>query len=285
MKKIGLIDYYIDNWHASNLPTWLKDVKNGEYKICYAWGSYPLDGKLEGFADRMPAQTWCDEHDVELCSSPEEVIAKSDVLMVLCPNNPELHEELCRLPLASGKRTYVDKTFAPDVATAKRIFAMAEAGNTPMFSSSALRFSTELQDVRTDNISIVNTRGGGVYEIYSIHQIEMIVKLMNAKAKRVMALGTKDAPALVIEFEGGKYATMGHFKSSPFTVAINYKDGSDKIIADCSNYFQNFVKELVDFYDTGDIKAPKEQTINVIGIRETGLKAFETPGVWVDCNF
>lgn len=285
MKKIGLIDYYLDNWHAEHLPEWLKNVKDGEYVISYAWGSYPLDGKLEGFADRLPAADWCAKHNITLCDTPEEVIAQSDVLMVLCPNNPELHEELCKLPLASGKRVYIDKTFAPDVATAKRIFAMAEAGNSPMFSSSALRFTEELKDVCTDNISIINTRGGGVFEIYSIHQIEMIVKLMNAKALRVMALGVKEGPACVIEFEGGKYATMGLFPSAPFSLAINYKDGTDKVINECTNFFQNFVVELVDFYETGIPKAPKEQTIDVIGIRETALKAFATPGVWVDCDF
>ncbi len=285
MKKIGLIDYYLDNWHADNLPIWLKDVKDGEYKISYAWGSYPLDGKLEGFADRTPAADFCAKHGIVLCDTPEEVIANSDVLMVLCPNNPELHEELVKLPLASGKRVYIDKTFAPDVATAKRIFAMADAGNSPMFSSSALRFSEELKNVPSEGISIVNTRGGGPFDIYSIHQIEMIVKLMDAKPTRVMALGEFGAPACVIEFEGGKYATMGHFKSAPFSIAVNYKNGDSALINDCSNYFQNFVQELVDFYETGIPKAPKEQTIAVIGIRETCLKAFETPGVWVECDF
>ena len=284
MKKIGLIDFNLDNWHAIKLPGWLKDVKNGEYVITHAWGSYPLDGKLEGYPDRTPAAQWCAERDIILCGSPEEVVENCDYLMVLSPDNPEYHEELCKVPLASGKRVYVDKTFAPDVATAKRIFDMAEAGGSLMFSSSALRFSEELKDVRTDDISVINTRGGGIFEIYSIHQIEMIVKLMNAKALRVMAIGTKEAPACVIEFEGGKYATMGLFKSAPFSVA-NYKDGTDKYSPSCSRYLENFVEELVDFFETGDIKAAKEQTIDVIGIRETALKAFETPGVWVECSY
>ena len=41
---------------------------------------------------------------------------KSDCLLVLSPDNCEMHEELCQIPLRSGKRTYVDKTFAPDLA-------------------------------------------------------------------------------------------------------------------------------------------------------------------------
>lgn len=47
---------------------------------------------------------------------------------MLSPDNCEMHEELCRLPMSSGKLTYVDKTFAPDYPAAKRIFDAAQAG-------------------------------------------------------------------------------------------------------------------------------------------------------------
>ena len=36
MKRIGLIDYYINEWHALNYPTFLKNVKDaidGEFEI------------------------------------------------------------------------------------------------------------------------------------------------------------------------------------------------------------------------------------------------------------
>lgn len=122
MKRVGLIDYYLDNWHASNLPTWFDDETKGEYKICHAWGSLNPDGsKKEGEASK-PSDVWCAEHGIELCANALEVVEKSDVLMVLSPNNPEQHLSLCQEALASGKRTYVDKTFAPDTATAKKAF-------------------------------------------------------------------------------------------------------------------------------------------------------------------
>ena len=51
---------------------------------------------------------------------------------MLSPDNCEMHETLCPLPLASGKPTYIDKTFAPDGAAARRIFKMAEAAEDPV---------------------------------------------------------------------------------------------------------------------------------------------------------
>jgi len=285
MKKVGLIDYYLDNWHASNLPKWLRDETHDEYRICYAWGSFNPDASKSGSEYRKPSEVWCAEHNIELVGSAAEVVEKSDVLMVLSPNNPEQHEELCREALASGKRTYVDKTFAPDVVTAKRIFNMAKAGNTPMFSSSALRFSSELTNIKHEGICVISSRGPGVYEIYSIHQIEMLVFLMGPAARRVMAIGNEAAPALAIEFSGKRFATMGHFGGEcPFNLAITYDNSENVLVHECTSFFPNFVRELVDFFETGSIKVPENETIAIIGIREKGFEALKNPGVWINCE-
>ncbi len=283
MKKIGIIDHYLDNWHANHLPEWLENETHGAYKICYGWGSYsPNDGDMPpGREAGRSSATWCRENGVELCSGPAEVVAKSDVIMVLAPNTPQQHVELSRDALASGKRTYIDKTFATDVEAAKKIFAMAEAGNTPMFSTSALRFSDGLADIPKEGIRTIQSRGGCVYQIYAIHQLEMIVVLMGTAAKRVMALGTMDAPQLVVEFEGGRYASWGHF-NCPFGMAIGYDSGEKRVVETFTNYFENFVHELIDFFETGTPKAQKAETLAVIGIRQAGLEALKTPGVWVD---
>ncbi len=283
MKKIGIIDHYLDNWHANHLPEWLENETHGEYQICYAWGSYsPNDGDMppEREAGRS-SDTWCQAYGVELCDGPADVVKKSDVIMVLAPNTPQQHIELSKDALASGKRTYIDKTFATDVEMAKTIFAMAEAGNTPMFSTSALRFSTELRDVPREGIRTLQSRGGGVYQIYAIHQLEMIVVLMGTAAKRVMAIGTEESPQLIVEFEGGRWASWGHFNCD-FGMAIGYDGGNKLVVPKFSDYFPNFVHELIDFFETGALKAQKDETLAVIGIREAGLKALQNAGTWVD---
>ena len=53
---------------------------------------------------------------------------------------------------------YEDGTFAPDKETAIKIFENADAHGTKCFSSSALRFVTELKEIDTDKIfKIKNT--------------------------------------------------------------------------------------------------------------------------------
>lgn len=113
--KLGFIDYYLDEWHANNYPQWISEASGGEMEITYAWAL--ADSPKGG----LTSAEWCKKFGVELCTTVEELIEKSDGLIILSPDNCELHEQLCRLPLSSGKPCYVDKTFAPDEASAKRV--------------------------------------------------------------------------------------------------------------------------------------------------------------------
>ena len=38
MKKVGFIDYYLDEWHANNYPNWLKEYSGGRYEVSFAYG-------------------------------------------------------------------------------------------------------------------------------------------------------------------------------------------------------------------------------------------------------
>ena len=83
MKTVGFIDYYLDEFHANHYPQWLKEASGGELEVKYAYGKItsPLTG--------MTSAQWCQKYGVELVESVEELIAKSDCLNVLSPDNPE----------------------------------------------------------------------------------------------------------------------------------------------------------------------------------------------------
>lgn len=280
MKKIGFIDYFLNEWHADNYPEMIKNATNGEYQVCYAWAyrQPPEDWGLK------TNEEWAEIHGVELCGSMEEVIEKSDCLIVLSPDNPEMHEELCDLPLKSGKLTYVDKTFAPDKESAIRIFENADAHGTPCYSSSALRFSAELEEIDTENIYKVYSEGPASLSVYAIHQIEPIVRLMNARVKRLMFLGDVVHPSLIIEFEDGRYAQMYHRddEAMSFRITTVDKDNKAKHYEIKSDYFGRFIKAMVAFFETGVAPVTHEQTIDVIAVRTAAIKAAETPFEWIE---
>lgn len=277
MLKVGFIDYYLDEWHANNYPEFIKKQSGGRYEVCYAYG------KIDS-PSGMTNKEWSEKHNIELLDSIEEVIEKSDRLIVLSPDNPEMHLELTDLPLKSGKLVYVDKTFAPDKETAIKIFENAESHNTKCFSSSALRFSSELDNINHDEVYKIYSEGPGTYDMYSIHQIEPVVSIMSSRAKRVMALGDIEHPSMIIEFEDGRLIQMLHRfdENGSFKLTVVNKDNQASYYPINSDYFGLFIDAMIKFFDTGISPVPKEQTIDVIAVREAGIKAFKSPFNWVE---
>ena len=199
--NIGFIDYYLDEWHANNYPQMLSEASGGELTVKYA---YAVKDKPNG----MTTDEWCEKYGVIKCKSIEELVEKSDGIAVLSPDNCELHEELSRLPLMSKKPTYIDKTFAPTAAAAKRIFAIGESENTPCWSTSALRFAAEYGELADKNIKAAALIGPLDFETYSIHLLEPLMMLMKADAKRVIAVKGTEWHTLSVEFCDGRAANI-----------------------------------------------------------------------------
>ncbi|MBO5402427.1 MAG: Gfo/Idh/MocA family oxidoreductase [Clostridia bacterium] len=276
-KKIGFIDYYLDEWHALNYPQFIKDATDGEFEVAYAYAEMDKPGG-------MTTDQWCEKYGVQRLDSIDEVVEKSDCIIVLSPDNPERHWDLCQKPLSSGKRVYVDKTFALEKSTAEALVKLAEDNNTPFFSTSALRFADELKDVDREGICFINSRGPGNFDTYSIHQIEPIVVLMGSKAKRIMSVGSGKYESMVIEFEDNRSIVMSHYgwTNVDFSMLVNYEDGRTVSIPQMSNTFPNFIKAMCDFFKTGDIKAAHDETVAIMGIIEAGNKALANPNTWIE---
>jgi len=276
MKKIGFIDYYLDEWHANTYPDLVKELSDGEYEVAYAYGK--IDSPIGGISNKE----WAKKYDVELFDTIDEVVEKSDVLIVLSPDNPEMHEELTDLPLKSGKCVYVDKTFAPDKATAERIFEKAKKYGSPIFSSSALRFATELDEINKSKITRITSEGPDYFEKYVIHQVEPIVMLMESRAKRIMGLGTLTHPSLIIEFEDGRFVQLRHGLGAEFRFAVADEENNEIHYFIKSPFFKLFVKALLEFFETGKPPVSPEQTIDVIAICSVGKQALQDPFKWIE---
>jgi len=273
--KIGFIDYYLDEWHANSYPEFIRKATDGEVEVAYAYAM--IDSPRGG----MTTAEWCKKYEITRCESIEQLIELSDAIVVLSPDNCEMHEQLCQLPLRSGKPVYVDKTFAPDAATAQRLFAIAQEHDTPCYSTSALRYATEYKEVDIDTVRAVNLWGSGNYEIYSIHLIEPLMMLIKSPAKRVMYLPGERWLAMVVEFEDGRTGTISLFEDgSPYITNVCCT-GGNKLLNIKSSFFDEFILELVDFFKNETEKVSHEETIDILTVREAGNRAQKTPGEWV----
>ena len=274
MLKIGFIDFYLDEWHANNYPKWIKEESKGEMEVTYAYGL------VDAPNGRRTTAQWCSDMGITRCMSMEELIEKSDRLIVLSPDNCEMHECLCQLPLRSGKPTYIDKTFAPDYDIAKRIFDVADQFGTPCYTTSSLRYSTEYVDIK--DVQAIASWGPGNLETYSIHQLEPIMMLMQADVARVLYTGQSNWFTLTMEFVDGRHATLTSYaEGSPFMMNLYTKEGCKVVTAE-SNSWPTFTKVLVNFFKTATVPVAHEETLRIMKARTAAMIAEKHPGQWVE---
>lgn len=276
--KIGFIDLHIDEWHANNYPSWFAAAKrSSEFELGYAWEESP---NPEG----LPLADWCAKNGMKPAASIEEVVEKSDCLCVLAPSNPEAHARLAEIPLKSGKPLYIDKTFAPDKATAAAFFETARKYSTPLMSSSALRYGEELVSALaatfTKAPTHISTFGGGrTFHEYSIHQIEMVVTALGTGAESVTRIPDAAAEVYSVAYPGNERRAIITFTPFfPFSAYIaNSETGT--FIPTATNMFPHLLDSILEFYSTGIPQIREEETIEVAAIREAALKAQTNPGI------
>jgi predicted dehydrogenase len=276
MRKIGFIDYYLDEWHANNYPRWIREKAAGKFGPAYAWG------ERDSPAGRSSA-AWCRDQGVELCGSIEETCEKSDCLLILAPDNSEKHLEYAKTALPWGKTCYIDKTFAPSLAAAEEIFALAEQHHTPLCSASALRFAAEIAGFRGEGRSVISAGGGPSFATYAVHQMEMIVKIMGTGAETIMALMDGGNKALAIRFKDGRRALFNQAPGLPFAVSVE-TGGTTEYRPIESDFFQSFIGNLLAFYESGRPFVSKEETLAVISLIEAGEKALAAPLRWISLS-
>lgn len=283
MKKIGFIDCFLDEWHANNLPKWLKEATRGnEFELVMAYGDVEptVDTKISNAA-------WAEKNNLILAKSIDEIVDYCDCLCVLAPANPEAHYHLAEKALMSGKPTYIDKPFAPTLAEAKAIFALAEKYNTPLFSSSSLRFADGMKEImnfdfKSSDSALAMVKGyGGNFPEYVIHLLEMITCFIGTGAEKVIyhGAGTYEHQLMIV-YPDKRTASLTMLPGGPYSMVANR--GLDTVFIDkMENFFENFVESLLEFFAVGTLPVEKEQTLAVAALVEAAVAAQKKPCEWI----
>lgn len=275
MKTVGFIDYFLHEWHADNYPAWIREQSGGRYEVKYAYAAVPPPA-----GNPVSNEEWAAAQGITLVASLEELIEKSDCIVVLSPDNCEMHYTLSHQALCSGKPVYVDKTFAPTKVEAEKIFAVAEAHGTPCYSSSALRFSSRYAAVDTTDLNAIISLGANSPEIYLIHQLEPVMMLLGYDVEKVMYTGTGAAHVYTLHYGDGRTAVLTLLAGEyGFTLHLNHGTFNETVQAD-DDFFRAFIDALIRFFDTGEIPVSHAQTVAIMAVRQACLEAMAVPECW-----
>lgn len=284
--KIGFADRYLNNWHCDHYPGFLREViaREGlDAEVTHAFGI--LDAPPGG---GLPSEAWCRERNMTLCGSMEELVDSVDAICVIAADDARWHEEVCQLPLRSGKPVFVDKTFAPDLETGKRLFALAEEHGTPVFSSSAQRYCQDLLDWQAhhpEHPRFVSTVGPHTLDSYAVHQLEPIVALMGPGVKRVkgFAVGSQ-VTQLILDYGDGRLASFCQTPQpwAEFNFMVSDGETCQRLVSDDGNFYHNLVHVILEFFRTLKVPVPREETLEILALIDAARLARQQPDTWLE---
>jgi hypothetical protein len=260
--RIGFVDYDVDNFHSNvYLAALRNELKDRGFTVAGCTATQ------EG-----PSRAWAEKNGVPYFRTIRELNRQVDYFMVLAPGNPEVHLPLCRKVFPFGKATFVDKPFAPNLATAQRIFALADKFKVAVQTSSALRytnFQEYVREVGPANVRHIVSWGSGTsFDEYAIHPVEIAVSCLGPKAFSLMRRGTENYAQLLINFSDGRTAVVNEqlMGDTPYSAAIT----TDKITVfmpvDRPPLFVNAARAILDFFESGRAGVDREESLMVMRI-------------------
>lgn len=266
--RIGIVDYNVDNFHSN---VYLAALRN-ELK--------ERGARVAGCVGMLaePSRAWAARNGVPYFESAAELDREVDCFMVLAPSNPEVHFELCRQVFPFGKATYVDKPFAQDLATARRIFALADRYGVPVQTSSALRYTNiqaYVREVGADAVRhLVAWGSGSSFDEYAIHPVEIAVSCLGPEAESLLRRGTENYAQLLINYSGGRTAVVNvHLQSeTPYSAAISTDRVSAFIPVDRPPLFIDTARAILDFFASGQATISRAESLLVMRILDVARK-------------
>ncbi|MDZ4656114.1 MAG: hypothetical protein SH868_00905 [Bythopirellula sp.] len=253
---IGLVDNQLDNFHAK---VYLAAVRGP-----LAPRGYKIVGATA--LDAAPSRNWALDNGLNYFDSVAKLADHVDYFMVLAPANPEMHLEMCEVVLPFGKPTFVDKTFAPDFATARKIFELADSFAVPIQTTSALRSSTvqeELAKLDTPLKSMFITSSGPTFAEYGIHPVELAVSCLGPDVSAVMRMGPKEHPQVILKFSEGRTAIIDFNSRAevPFTATLVSESSSISVEVAGDRLFVDAAASILDFFDAGEAQIDRGESL------------------------
>lgn len=258
-KRIGFVDDNLDNFHSRTYLRILRnELKNRGFEVAGATA-------LQSDSSRK----WANENDVPYFNTVKELNEAVDYFAVLAPSNPQTHLGLCQQVLPFGKTTFVDKTFAPDAATAEKIFALADKHKVAVQTSSALRYTAVQKQVEGNDLRhMISWGGGSNFDEYVIHPLELVISCMGYEVTSIMRRGDEPYSQLLLNFSGDRTAVVNVYTKTrtPYAASITTRKETKYLPVDTKQLFVTAAGGILDFFSAGKPLVDRRETMTIMRI-------------------
>ena len=280
--KVGLIG--LDTSHVPRFTQILNDpsspdhVPGARVVAAFKGGSPDIESsatRIEKFTAEIR-----DKWKIEVLGSIEELTRKVDAVIITSVDG-RVHLQQARPVFAARKRVFIDKPLAGNVKDALEIVRLARETGTPFFSSSSLRFSSLVEEVKK-NTTLGDTLGAFTYGPaptephhpdlfwYGIHAVEILYTLMGPGCESVSRVHTQGADVVVGRWKDGRTGAVRGIRDgaknhgavvfgSKSIAAVGPPQGSD---------YGRLVQAIVKFFQTGVSPVPPAETLEIMAYME-----------------
>jgi predicted dehydrogenase len=214
-----------------------------------------------------------DQFGVEIVDSIEELCRKVDgVLLESVDGRP--HLEQARPVIAAKKPLFIDKPMAGSLADVLEIFRLAEENNVPCWSSSSLRYSPGIVEMKKTN-EVGDILGCDAFSPcsleehhpdlywYGVHGVEILFTVMGTGCQSVRRVQTPDFEFVVGLWEGGRIGTYRGIRKGQSGYGAMVFGTKGVIQSGKYGGYEPLLDEIIQFFKTSKVPVSKEETIEI----------------------
>ena len=285
MIRLGMLDF--DTSHSVAFTTRLNHV--GVEKEQFVEGAKVVigcPGESKVSPERIPGFTAAmKKYGVPLVEKPEEMIGKVDAMLIEAVDG-SVHYERSKPFLEAGIPCFVDKPFACSVADARKMIDLAAKKKLPIFSSSALRYATEVAQYVADpkhgkvlgcltyGPASTHERNPGLFH-YGIHAVEMLYALMGAGCERVSCVHDKGADVATGHWKDGRVATVRGIRAgaSSFGFTAFAEKAVHATPVGSRFFYRDLLKKVIHMFETGKPPIDPSETLEIVAFIEAANRS------------
>ncbi len=267
---------------TSHVPAFTKIINNEEDGIrglkivaAYPGGSEDIPASYARIPEHIKQ---IKAHGVQIVDSIEKLLPLVDVVLLESVDGRK-HLQQVRPVFEAKKPVFIDKPVGSSLAEAIEIFQLAEQHQVSCFSSSSLRFSQMLVELKKSP-KFTKILGASVHAPcklephhpdlfwYGVHGVEILFTLMGTGCESVSRTHTDGADLVVGVWKDGRIGTFRGIREGQITYGATVYGDHANVVAEIGTDYKPLVHEIANFFVTQKTPVSAEETLEIFTFME-----------------
>ena len=242
--------------------------------------------RVKGFTEQLRGM------GVRIYDSIPELIEDVDVVLVMSVDGRPHLDQVVPV-LKAGKPLFIDKPLAGSLVDCVAIVDLAKQYDVPWFSSSSLRFTPGLVDVRKGGGTageVIGCSAWGPCTLepthpdlfwYGVHATELLFTIMGAGCEKVTRVKTDDTEFVTGVWSGGRVGTFRGLRAGSAGYGAMVFGSKEIVQAPKYAGYGGLCREIAEFFTTRKPPIAAEETLEMFAFMEAADESKRRGGATV----